>query len=407
MFLIKKSTQSGQQIAKKKIVANGFLPSDVSRNMKTGPTAELAALLAQAGWLRRFARALVRDEDAADLAQDTLTTALRQPSAGRGRAWLATVARNLAVDRFRRDERRDRREAVASDDGQVATPEELIANAQIHRHVAEAVATLPEPFRQTLVLRFYQGLTAAEIARKLGEPEGTIRWRVKEGLQRVRRELDARHHQARAEWVAALSPLLPKSDAPIPRPPLRLFPAAISFVGLVLGLLGIVTCLVVLRARPHTPSPMVEATTEPAYPARAVSPPRLAPASATVPAEEPSGLPPGPGMGDAQALAEELLRAVENQDYDAFVAKGAAAFRAAVTTEGFAQFSAKMRERLSHGRRVTPLGPVRRPEHVDWLFKIEFADDGDDALVTLPMDGWQVAGFLINEPIPMPEEKSP
>ncbi len=74
--------------------------------MKVEHTADMEALLAQAGWLRRFARALVHNaDDPEDLAHDTFATALRQPSASAGRAWLATVAHNLAVDRFRSDAR--------------------------------------------------------------------------------------------------------------------------------------------------------------------------------------------------------------------------------------------------------------------------------------------------------------
>lgn len=49
-------------------------------------------------------------------------------------------------------------------------------------------------------------------------------------------------------------------------------------------------------------------------------------------------------------------------------------------------------------------GNVRRAQTMDWLFKIEFADGGDDALVTLAMEGWQVAGFLVDVP-PKPTEK--
>ena len=126
--------------------------------MKAESAADLATLLAQAGWLRRFARALLGDPTAAeDLAQETMLSALSRPASGGGRAWLATVARNLAVDRFRGNARRRRREqADHADDasaGRVASPEDLVGDAQIHRHVAEAVARLAEPFRQTVVLR--------------------------------------------------------------------------------------------------------------------------------------------------------------------------------------------------------------------------------------------------------------
>ncbi|HEY8925138.1 MAG TPA: RNA polymerase sigma factor, partial [Polyangia bacterium] len=193
--------------------------------MRAESTANLATLLAQAGWLRRFARALVGDATAAeDLAQDTMVSVLRRPSQPAGRAWLATVARNLAVDRFRVGARRARREeetARARDPsaGQVSSPEDLIADAQIHRHVAEAVARLAEPFRQTIVLRFYEGLSSAEIARSLGQPEGTIRWRLKEALDRVRAELDARYADDRSAWRAALAPLLATPSAGAARAP--------------------------------------------------------------------------------------------------------------------------------------------------------------------------------------------
>src|SRR5512142_2198209 len=132
--------------------------------MNAGHTADMEALLTHAGWLRRFARALVGNaDDAEDRAQDTLVTAWQKPSAG-GRAWLSKVARNLAVDRFRGNARRQRREEAADEHsvGRAPTPEALLGDAQIHRQVADAVTTLAEPFRQTLVLRFYEGMSSAE-----------------------------------------------------------------------------------------------------------------------------------------------------------------------------------------------------------------------------------------------------
>jgi RNA polymerase sigma-70 factor (ECF subfamily) len=382
--------------------------------MKAEHTADIEALLAQAGWLRRFARALLHNaDDAEDLAHDTLATALRQPAAGAGRAWLATVARNLAVDRFRGAVRRSRREEAAQDHdpGRVTTPEELVGDAQIHRHVAEAVANLAEPFRQTLVLRFYQGLSSVEIAQKLREPEGTIRWRVKEGLGRVRRELDRRHGDNRAAWVAALGPLLPKAEAPAPRPlwAARSFPAPMWLAATAMGLSVVVTAIVLFAPKSDgtkdSPTPSSGANVPVPRNTPAV---RLNLAGALAPQTDAvTVLPPGPGRIDAQSLAEELVGAVQGNDYDAFVAKGSASFRAAVATARFEQLNAKLGGRLSKGYRLTTLGSVRRPEHIDWIFKVEFFDDEDDALVTLPMDGWQVAGFLINEPFPMPVETSP
>jgi RNA polymerase sigma-70 factor (ECF subfamily) len=405
--------------------ANALRSRDVSMGMKGNPTANMEALLAEAGWLRRFARALVHDaDDADDLAQDTLVRALPtralptmpgRPAAG-GRAWLATVARRLAVDRFRSGARLRRRHAIAADDGLVANPEELIANAQIHRHVAEAVASLAEPFRHTLVLRFYQGLTSAEIARQLREPEGTVRWRVKEGLDRVRHELDRRHDR-RGTWVAALGPLLPRPATQPPerpaRPPRQLWrsrPFTLLVAAGALGLLSTAAFLLLSQARrPAADLPRARSSTSttPVVARTSARTVHLSLATASTPTDAAPTLPPGPGPADAQSLVEELLAAIQGKDYDAFVAKGSAGFRAGVATGGFAHLSDKVGGRLSRAHRVTTLGVVRRPEHVDWFFKIEFSDDGDDALVTLPLDGWQVAGFLITDPFPMPVETAP
>jgi RNA polymerase sigma-70 factor (ECF subfamily) len=138
--------------------------------MNGDSTAPMETLLLQAGWLRRFALALVKDQDLAeDIVQETLVTAWQRPAENAGRPWLAAVARNIAFNRWRGTARRRRREldAVALDTGKVASPEELVGDAQIHRAVAEVVAGLDEPFRRTLVLRFFDGVSSADIARRL------------------------------------------------------------------------------------------------------------------------------------------------------------------------------------------------------------------------------------------------
>ena len=397
--------------------------------MKAESTADLATLLAHAGWLRRFARALVGDAAAADdLAQETLLSALRRPAPGGGRAWLATVARNLAVDRFRGGTRRERREEAAHahdpSAGRVASPEELIGDAQIHRHVAEAITRLTEPFRQTVVLRFYEGLSSAEIARRLGEPEGTVRWRLKEALDRVRADLDARYGNDRAAWRAALVPLLPapRSDAaPSParsgarlgrRPATAVSPAVAVMAAGVLATAILATVAVRWALRPHVQRaawPVAferPPSDEPRAPPHAPLGVRAGLPYVTPPAPA-RAAPPTPSQPDAQSLAEELLQAIEANDYDAFVAKGSPAFRVALDRAKLDRANAALAGRLSHGHHVSTLGNVHRRHTADWFFKIEFDDGGDDVLCTLVMDGWQVAGFLVTEAIPQLPESSP
>jgi RNA polymerase sigma factor (sigma-70 family) len=165
-------------------------------------------LLAHVEWMRRLALALVRDPDEADdLAQEGVAAALtRPPSTDRPvRPWLAGVLRKLAKLRARGRGRRARREMAAELGDAPASPEALIARVQTERRITELVLALDEPFRSTLLLRYYEGRTAAQIARATGVPAGTVRWRLKEGLDRIRRDLDRQDRS----WRAVLVPLLP------------------------------------------------------------------------------------------------------------------------------------------------------------------------------------------------------
>ena len=89
----------------------------------------------------------------------------------------------------------------------VPTPEELVARAETQRLLAELVLGLSEPFRRVVLLRYYEGLSGAEIARALGAPAGTVRWELKEGIDRLRRALDSRFGNDRQTWMLAFAPL--------------------------------------------------------------------------------------------------------------------------------------------------------------------------------------------------------
>lgn len=179
----------------------------------------LADLLRHSGWVHRTARALLADsDDADDVTQVTAVAAWKtRPTRDRDlRPWLGKVLRNAARDLFRRAGRRRDRERVAelTTEGAAPRADELIAQADLHRIVAEALAALDEPFRQTVLLRFFEALSSAEIARRLGVPAGTVRWRLKEGLARMRAALDERFDGDRSSWRRALVPLLPVPSVP-------------------------------------------------------------------------------------------------------------------------------------------------------------------------------------------------
>jgi RNA polymerase sigma-70 factor (ECF subfamily) len=142
-------------------------------------------------WLRRLAGALVREPHAADdLAQDAWLAA--SSSAGaieRPRAWLGTVLRRLAARRVRAERRRARREREAARNESLPDSSALLERAEIAEKVARAVRSLEEPFRTTVLAHYLDDVSIAELARREGRPADTVRWRLRQGLERLRERL--------------------------------------------------------------------------------------------------------------------------------------------------------------------------------------------------------------------------
>ena len=106
---------------------------------------------------------------------------------------------------------------------------------------------------------------------------------------------------------------------------------------------------------------------------------------ARVPAGEPS-------KEDA-ALASKLLGAIQNSDYDAFVADGTDAFHG-ITREQFASVCSSLAAKLRTARTAF-LGELNQHGYRVTLWKISFAGGGDDALATLSVRDGKVGGFWI------------
>lgn len=176
-----------------------------SAHLRPGP-ADL-----DAPWVRRLARSLLDDASAADdLLQDTWLCLRDEPHRA---GYLAAVVRSLAWRRRRGEGRRARRERQAARPEAVPSAARVAERAEAARRLAEAVEALEEPYRTTIVLRYYDGLSGAEIARRTGTPEGTVRARLKRGLDRLRARLDD-GPRGRAGWVSGLGPLVPDARAP-------------------------------------------------------------------------------------------------------------------------------------------------------------------------------------------------
>jgi RNA polymerase sigma-70 factor, ECF subfamily len=133
---------------------------------------------------------------AQDLAEETFLRVLRQHAA-RGdrpfRPWLYTIATNLVRDHFKSSAARLSLPLVAEHESAVEDeapgPEEQALRGEQRDYLVTALNELPTDQRATIWLRFYGGLSLAEIAAVLDIPIGTVKWRLSNGLQRLRASL--------------------------------------------------------------------------------------------------------------------------------------------------------------------------------------------------------------------------
>ena len=124
--------------------------------------------------------------DVDDLVQDVFLSAwrrleaLRDPAAFGG--WIAMIARNRAMDFHRRPA------AHAELPADVAAADTTEARAEAHA-VLDAIGSLPEAYRETLILRLVEGLTGPEIATHTGLTPASVRVNLHRGMKLLREKL--------------------------------------------------------------------------------------------------------------------------------------------------------------------------------------------------------------------------
>ena len=176
----------------------------------TDAPVSIETLLSHRAWVQRLARSLARDESsAAELEQRTWLAALRRPprNAATSRAWLGTVLRNVARDARRAAGRRARHESAVLPAVHARATAEVVAEAEAHRRVVRAVHTLDEPYRSTVLLRWFEGLPPRTVAERMGVPSETVRTRLRRAHARLRTllvELDPRGRNV----LTVLAPLV-------------------------------------------------------------------------------------------------------------------------------------------------------------------------------------------------------
>jgi RNA polymerase sigma-70 factor (ECF subfamily) len=129
---------------------------------------------------------------AEELAQETLLTVWRKArlySGDKGSAttWIFTIARNLRIDKLRREQTwvglPDGYDQEASPD---ATPDEALAQEERRVRVQRALAELPPDQHEAVVLSYIEGLSHSEIAERLKLPLGTVKSRMRLAYLKIR-----------------------------------------------------------------------------------------------------------------------------------------------------------------------------------------------------------------------------
>jgi RNA polymerase sigma-70 factor (ECF subfamily) len=136
-----------------------------------------------------------------DLTQDVFLQAMPRLGSlrdtARFGAWLGAIARNRANDFFRRAK-------PATDLSETLAAERIEDRAASSSQIAEAsgilelIRSLPDAYRETLILRLVEGMTGPEIASRTGLSPGSVRVNLHRGMQQLRERLGARSSNAAA-----------------------------------------------------------------------------------------------------------------------------------------------------------------------------------------------------------------
>jgi RNA polymerase sigma-70 factor (ECF subfamily) len=138
---------------------------------------------------------------AQDISQEVFVRLWRKPQSfdperGRFLTWLISVTRNRAVDEIRSRGRRQRHETASPEERQREIPageaDDPVRSAHLSeqaRTVRGALAQLPSEQQQVIELAYFGGLTQKEIADRLDQPLGTVKTRIRLGMQKLRAAL--------------------------------------------------------------------------------------------------------------------------------------------------------------------------------------------------------------------------
>ncbi len=114
------------------------------------------------------------------------------PARGTPAAWILTLTRTRAIDSLRRDVPRRRCQSLPEPiplPSPLPNPETHSVISERRKMVRKALATLTKEQRQVLEIAYFTGLSHSQIAAQLGQPLGTVKTRIRLGLNALRNQL--------------------------------------------------------------------------------------------------------------------------------------------------------------------------------------------------------------------------
>lgn len=150
--------------------------------------------------LSRLSRRVVRDPLHAEevvhesLLEIWLTATRYQPEQGRALSWMSTITHRRAIDRVRSTQTataRDAKVATRQTSGRFDETAEPVLTRCEHEQTRQCLATLTELQRKTVSMAYYDGHAPRELAALLDAPLSTVKTRIRDGLARLRRCLEA------------------------------------------------------------------------------------------------------------------------------------------------------------------------------------------------------------------------
>lgn len=170
-------------------VTNG--DAALAARVADGDQAALESVFDQyAGAVKSVAARVLRDEGLAeDVVQETFVQFWNAPErfrAGRGslRTFLVTIAHRRAVDIVRSEVARSRREQQPPERDHFDLEEQVLSRS-LSETVRNALEGLAPGERDAIALAYFNGLSYVEVARRLGEPEGTVKSRIRIGMKKL------------------------------------------------------------------------------------------------------------------------------------------------------------------------------------------------------------------------------